>query len=1130
MKITNLSKIALALALSSAVVFESCKKYDDDIARLEESIKTNSDDIAGLKTQLQSLANNNVVQSVETITTAPGGFKITFKRPDGSTFSHDILNGAAGAQGPAGPAGPAGPKGDTGNTGATGAAGTSWRIGTNGNWESSNNGTTWTDTGIKAQGPKGDTGAPGETGAQGPQGPQGEAGQDGADGATPDIQQGTDGKWYWFIEGQNTGKLAVPGEVAVTEVGSPAYAYWVTFTDAAGVATNVYLAKEAIAVRTLHFVPEFSNFASPVAFFPRIASGTGNTPTTHMQGYATLKYNLNPYGVGINNYDVSNGLLQKYSQQVSFRSSGSGESVASSDFKLVPNSEMELNENVVKNFGDVTVRFKPSNANTAFKRNAAGAGQDLFIALQVNNNKVEGDQKWAASEFVIAKEELILPAEVSIELVTEVQRDGAGKRTAPYAYLPGYSGAGFNFNYSAFTGTAFTAGGDTKANTLLPSSVLPTTSVTSAVANHVGHFNLHVYANHERQIPNVQVPLGTAYKGSVLLEKDKLRGFFGRNQVSGPAANRVVNMDDNGLEGYDLRFEYAYPAGSEPGDSHRNWLNLDKATGEVSVNESTPGAYNTAAIGHYAVVRVRLFANATIEDNGTNHIAERYVKINFTQDVAQPVNITGQTKDFYLGGTGGSTGIWSGDSTLTWVHPSTILDQAYNSTNKTDADFHAAYYWQFDAAYTNSYNPNNVATNRFASTDGDYGRDYFKFTNMDAPSQGTPRLLAIDETKINPGTYVLVGRYIPNSSNTSDPVVNIVVTIKVHQNGTMTYAPIAAYWENNAARVYGKLVSGNWYMGGDMNEYITISNTLNGPLNTSADVPTVTYQFTIVNGTYQNKTTAPLTSGTNANGATTVARFGANPSTVTATGLQTSLGNERFHLKEPGAPIHSTPTDGTTADAFTYVHGWDYTLPANRTITIKVDYFLNGNAKAYKTEYIPVRFKNPVQAIDLLNNGTATLVDKQGGNNTQSYDVRNLLRLSDKDGVAIWNNVGTNAYNTTLLSRYGISGFTGNVAWPQVAASSVTFDRAYYTATNEPLATLPAFTSTSVSFPNTILDRGTYINWHNTGANSITESITLVYKVTITNRYNDGAAAHLDTNKDTVKEVKVVINPNPASL
>src|SRR5690606_6461526 len=171
MKIKQLSKVALAVALSSAIMFEGCKKYDDDITRLEQGIEQNSSDIANLKTQLATLAANNGVESVTSIT---GGFKITFKRPDGTTFSYDIVTAN---------------KGDTGDNGDNGAKGHAGDNGTpplirinatSGNWEIAQNGTDYVDTGVKAKGEKGDQGTPGTPGTPGQDGQDGAPGQDGS--------------------------------------------------------------------------------------------------------------------------------------------------------------------------------------------------------------------------------------------------------------------------------------------------------------------------------------------------------------------------------------------------------------------------------------------------------------------------------------------------------------------------------------------------------------------------------------------------------------------------------------------------------------------------------------------------------------------------------------------------------------------------------------------------------------------------------------------------------------------------------------------------------------------------------------------------------------------------------------
>src|SRR5690606_21630180 len=215
-----------------------------------------------------------------------------------------------------------------------------WRINTTTNlWESSTNGTTWTPSAIKA------------TGANGA------AGQN---GATPEIKT-EGGKQYWFINGQNTGVQAYAGDITV--VGTDG-GYNVVFTDSKGVATDsIFIAKEAVAVSSLTLVPEFTNSNTPIVLFPRIVDGNAlNLRNTLLQGSGKIKYNLNPYGVAVANYDAT-GLLVKESDKVDFRSSGED---VSSKFAAVGSA--------VKTFGDIVVKYKPTgNPNSWFPTNAAGA-------------------------------------------------------------------------------------------------------------------------------------------------------------------------------------------------------------------------------------------------------------------------------------------------------------------------------------------------------------------------------------------------------------------------------------------------------------------------------------------------------------------------------------------------------------------------------------------------------------------------------------------------------------------------------------------------------------------------------------------------------------------------------------
>jgi hypothetical protein len=70
---------------------------------------------------------------------------------------------------------------------------------------------------------------------------------------------------------------------------------------------------------------------------------------------------------------------------------------------------------------------------------------------------------------------------------------------------------------------------------------------------------------------------------------------------------------------------------------------------------------------------------------------------------------------------------------------------------------------------------------------------------------------------------------------------------------------------------------------------------------------------------------------------------------------------------------------------------------------------------------------------------------------------------------------------------------------------------------------LPQFTSQAV----VVSGNATNIVWTNSGANSITQDIVLVYKLKLHNRYNDAQ----DNNAvDVEKEIKITIKPNPSSI
>lgn len=135
------------VACTDKALTDRVDKLEARVAAVEAQLKT---DATNIKALLDAVNDGVVIKSVTPIT---DGFKVVFS--DGKTY--EIKNGANGAKGD---------KGDKGDTGAAGA-----------------------------------TGATGAAGADG---------KDGKDGSTPvvTIEKGTDGNYYWVINGTNTGVRA----------------------------------------------------------------------------------------------------------------------------------------------------------------------------------------------------------------------------------------------------------------------------------------------------------------------------------------------------------------------------------------------------------------------------------------------------------------------------------------------------------------------------------------------------------------------------------------------------------------------------------------------------------------------------------------------------------------------------------------------------------------------------------------------------------------------------------------------------------------------------------------------------------------------------------------------------------
>ena len=1029
MKTRALSKLAFAIALSSGVLIQGCKKYDDDITRLEEGIDKNASDIQSLKNQLQKLASTDVVESVTSI---EGGIRINFKKPDGSTYSHELSNGQDGitplirvgsdgtwevaangkdyvstgivAKGQDGKDGKDGAPGKDGVDGKDGKDGVDGKDGLNG--KDGVDGKDGLNGGINGKdGADGKDGLDGAPGAPGKDGLDGKPGKNGKDGTVVTIKEGKDGKLYWAFDGVISNVQASFGDLAMLAVDG---GYKVVFTDAAGNPSDeIFLATEAVAVSSLSLVPEFSHNNSPVVFFPRIVEKNDNARKTLLQGYASIKYNLNPYGVATENYNAL-GLLTQESDKVEFRSSGS---TVSKSFVAA--------EAAAKTWGEIVVKYKPTDANTVFPR--ANAATNLYVALQVENNKAAENQQYAASAFNLAKEEIVEKDEVTIE---KAVKDAASDEWVLRA------GVHPNFN----------TGSDEFVEPGNASSALAL-AVGTATSKAEHDFVLHVVDDAQG-------------KGGIVLN-DELRSFFARTQVG----DKIVSLDDHGLAGYDLRFSLANGGPTNQG----NWIVIDKNNGLIQVKESTPGHTNTAAVGNTSIVRVDAYASTAAN---APLIASRYINVGYTQTTAKAIAIAGQS-EFTL--SSAATQVQA----INWPNPTQSLDNAYNLVGKSAPDFHATY--NFTPAASNPAG--------------------FTFVDADNTTQATTRKVQIDQNVVNPGTYTLKGTY--KSSVSTEPDVNVSIQVVVKLNGDIAFKAKEGYWEDGAVRVFGTpLNSGDWQMAGDLDEYIYLNSNIVGA--------NVSHKFTVL----------PTTNNIYVTGFETTNDLSTALRAFTSAN-DGNLGGEYFHLINPSAP---------TGESFKYINGWSFVKPATK---VRVDYFLNGNTKAFKSETIDVRFKNPVKTLELQQAATANVVDKKEGNNNQDVDIRQFLQLTDYRNVVIWDFDHTPAaqhkVNSEYLERYGITALAGTASTPVVNPASVQLTKAYYNdaPSTDIKGVLPQFT-----FAEVVADANgsAVLRWRNEGANTITKAITLEYTVTVSNTYNNGSAT--DSAKDIKKVVKVVVKPN----
>src|SRR5690606_16104488 len=211
-------------------------------------------------------------------------------------------------------------------------------------------------------------------------------------------------------------------------------------------------------------------------------------------------------------------------EEVSFRSSGA-----------TPSGSFQKVGQETKTFGDITVKYRPVNnsGNSVFP-NPTG-NEHLHIALQVKNLKAKESQQYVASPFSLAKEEIIERDEVTIEKAAQ------NIHTATWELA-----AGVTPNYSSGSGAFVEPGNSSSALAL---------AVGTAVSKTTHDYVLHVVDDAQN-----------AENGGIELEKE-LRGFFARTQLG----NKIVSLDDNGLDGYDLRFSLATGGPTNQG----NWITID---------------------------------------------------------------------------------------------------------------------------------------------------------------------------------------------------------------------------------------------------------------------------------------------------------------------------------------------------------------------------------------------------------------------------------------------------------------------------------------------------------------------------------------------------------------------------
>lgn len=1051
MKIRKLTKIALAFVLSNTLLFEGCKKYDDDLSRLEGQISS-------LKTDLDQLAKGSTIEKVNVI---PDGLELILVDYQGNKNTHKVTNG---------------------KDGVDGQPGTIWQINsTSKEWEYSKDGG-WASTGIIAQGKDGKDGLPGQDGQDGLPGQDGQdglPGQDGKDGkdglpgqngqdglpgtngTTPEIKEDlSSGKFYWWIGTTNTGIIAYPGEVYAID-GTEGVTVTIWSADGSS-PIDVYFSKTKNSITSITLIPDMvtAEAGTAVINFPRIIIGADKNNTL-MSGVTFVSYKLNPFGVNPNKYDIE-GFVSQYNREAPKLRSGSGDALENFNVSV---------DQQATTFGELRLKVTaPTDANNPFAKLAASGKDRMNIALRVNNTwagQQAGDPNMykVTSSYNVAMEELINNSELTIEKIDEAS-------VAPeYKLFPtdienNYYNTYFptnDYHYFIDNDVAFLLSTNSQ-NTLVnfDNSADFASTEKAYLRDKAILFTLSYKEDAATNVGGI-----APYRGGIDLS-EKLKGFFVRQFSTG---ERLVSMDENGFMGYKLKFSIpgAYnPANAsataiDPTD-HNSYITLDP-DGKVKVNLTGGGGYNINAVGKTPIVKVDMVT----DDGAATVMATRYIKLGISQTIAPTavgtVLATATAPAHLLvGGAAAMAAV-----PLTYVVNSG-LDDLLGTLNMTSSQFYSTYQIHPSTPQVITGGPAGAPTGNLQL-----------ITN--AASKETR--LRINGVNVRPGTYTIKTKYTPITPNPAEPPIDLTVTVTLDESRIATLTPTATNWSNGKGKINGfETAPGLWEMTSTLIDLWQIK-----PVAVPG-TPITKYKFEIVNS---------------------------------VSGI--TLSNPGAIELSTGPITQAITLDHTDPVAKTYIND------PSKTVKIKLTTYVTVGNIEHSVEEFDVFFINPVAPI-LAKEPTLTMRDKDPNALTPGVpmiDLRRVFEVKDVFGAAIFDYKVTSAfafdptaskYNNTLASLYGIANLSqGPLAGTEgilaTSPTGVEFVRAEY---------LDGTPMTMSASQIADIDPGTSnARWNNTGI-GLTSPINLIYRIKLTNKFNDGTVPV--TEDEVIKEIKIQVNPN----